>query len=254
MKSILKKITFVLFFAFGAVFYAQENPESENDAAQELPSQPAQEEARPQAQTQPRRRQEKENSFVDNFTSLRGHRFLEVRGALPFFPTATTHGMVQSFVIGFSDTIGSIFGGGDDFDSTVPKIASDFNLTIFPPIGTYRWGFMLGAAIDKWEGRRSVSGKKLEEEINMNYYYVGAHFDYGHWVFNDLGTRLSIYGELSMGWMNYSVDNDDPSHTFCFDVCPFGIQFCPEKHVGIYFEFPHFGARPFFQTGVSIGL
>ena len=89
--------------------------------------------------------------------------------------------------------------------------------------------------------------------IVRKFYYIGFHIDYGHWVFSNIGTRMSIYGELSLGWLQ-SDNGDDDDMMPCFDICAFGIQFCPEKHVGIYFELPHFGARPFFQTGLTIGL
>lgn len=196
---------------------------------------------------------EEEDSFGENFTSLRGHRFVEIRGAIPVFPMLTSHGAVQSFAIGVSDVFGSIFAGGEDYDSTVPKLATDINITFFPPIANYRFGFMAGVALDSWESSIKKNGVSTSETVSMNFYYAGFHVDYGHWVFSDIGTRMSIYGEVSFGWLQYH-DDDDNKNSVCFDFCPFGLQFCPEKNIGIYFEFPHLGARPFFQTGVSIGL
>lgn len=193
-------------------------------------------------------------SFGQNLANLTSHRFIEIRGAMPFFPMLTTHGVVQSFVVGFADVFGSAFAVDGNYDSTLPKFATDLNLTIFPPISNQRWGFMLGAALDSWEGSRKQSDGRIKDEtISMNFYYIGAHADYGHFVFSDIGTRISLYGEICIGWLNY-VDDEDKKLNFCFDVCPFGIQFCPEKHIGIYFEIPHFGGRPFFQTGISLGL
>ena len=199
--------------------------------------------------------EEKERQSVPEIiVDEQGHRFIEVRGAIPVFPTFTSHGMVQSFVVGFTDVFGDAFANGGDYDSTTPKFATDINLTVFPPItADYKVGFMLGAAIDTWNSTVKRNNKKSDETLSMNYYYIGAHFDYGHWVFSDIGTRMSIYGEFAFGTIHYS-DDEDSKNSVCFDFCPFGIQFCPEKHIGIYFELPHLGARPFFQMGVSLGL
>lgn len=193
-----------------------------------------------------------DRTFGETITSLESHRFVEVRGAIPSM-LFTSHGAVQSFVVAFGDVFGEIFTGNDDFDNTTPKLATDINITFFPPIADYRLGFMFGVAIDTWNSKVKKDDVKVTEELSMNYYYVGFHVDYGHWVMSSIGTRISIYGELSAGWLAYD-DYDDSDRAFCFDVCPIGIQFCPEKHIGIYFEFPHLGARPFVQTGVSIGL
>lgn len=195
------------------------------------------------------------DSWGETIPDMEGHRVLEVRGAIPVFPALTTHGAVQAFVIGFSDVFGEIFSGGSgDYDSCTPKVATDLNLTLFPPIAKYHLGFMLGAAIDVWNNPiRQEDGSKKNEDFSMNFYYFGFHGDYGHWVFNSIGTRLSLYGELSVGWLA-SVDSSGTDYAFCFDICPFGIQFCPQKNIGIYMEFPHLGARPFFQVGVSLGL
>lgn len=188
-------------------------------------------------------------SFGENLTSMEGHRFIEIRGAIPAFPALTSHGMIQSFVVGFADVFGDIFSGGNNFEYMTPKLATDLNITFFPPIANYHLGFMAGVAIDEWESTKTDA----TETDSMNFYYIGFHADYGHWVFSEIGTRLSIYGEISLGWIQSESDDSTDRAPF-FDVCPIGIQFCPEKHVGIYFEFPHFGARPFFQTGISIGL
>ena len=233
MKRFYTILSFLTFLTIGAFAFAQSEPSEQQN------SEPQATEA---------------NEFVDNLAGFRGHRFVEIRGAMPVYPTLTTHGFVQSFVAGFSDGLNSAYSNGADYDSITPQFATDLNLTIYPPIANYRWGFMLGAAIDTWDSTtKRKDGLKVKETIKMNYYYIGAHADYGHWVFNDIGTRLSIYGEISVGWLNY-VDSEDSDMTFCLDICPFGIQFCPEKHIGIFFEIPHFGGRPFFETGVSIGF
>lgn len=190
------------------------------------------------------------SDFSKNIKSLEGHRFIEVRGAFPVFPALTSHGAVQSFAVGFADLFGAAFTPHDKFEATTPKFATDLNITFYPPIANYHFGFMAGTALDYWESSRSA-GKT--EEFSMNFYYIGFHADYGHWVFTSGGMRLSIYGEISLGWLNYK-DSSDSSMRGCFDFCPFGIQFCPEKHVGIYLEIPHIGGRPFFQTGLSLGL
>lgn len=245
MKKLIKKMCAVLILVSGTFAFAQEISQDSVDsgASQSQQSQPV-------SQTQP----DESPSFGRNLLSLESHRFIEIRGALPFFPTLTTHGMVQSFVVGFADVFGSAFAVDGDYDSTTPKFATDLNLTIFPPVSKQRWGFMLGAALDTWDSSRKLSGGTSESEtISMNFYYIGGHVDYGHFVFSEIGTRLSLYGEACIGWLKY-IDDEDDKLSFCFDVCPFGIQFCPEKHIGIYFEIPHFGARPFFQTGVSIGF
>lgn len=192
-------------------------------------------------------------SFGENFLSLRGHRFVEVRGAIPVFPALTSHGAVQSFEAAFED----ILSDGNVEADYIPGLATDLNLTIFPPIANYRLGFMLGMALDYWE-RTDVKDKssKLaldDDTVSYNFYYVGFHADYGHWVMSDIGTRISIYGELAVGWL-VREDDYDTEHTPWLDICPLGVQFCPEKHVGIYLEFPHFGARPFVQVGVSLGI
>lgn len=195
-------------------------------------------------------------SFTENLCSLQGHRFVEIRGAAPVFPVLTSHGMVQSFVVGVSDAFGEIFSNGGDYDSTEPKLATDLNITFFTPIADYRLGIMGGAVFDTWETTVYKDTEKTEasdETYAMNFYYVGLHFDYGHWVFSNIGTRLAIYGELCFGWL-HSDDGIEEELRPCFDVCPFGLMFCPEKNIGIYFECPHIGARPFFQAGVSIGF
>ena len=194
-----------------------------------------------------------EKSFGENLTSMTGHRFVEVRGAIPVFPELTTHGMVQSFVVGFGEVFGEIFSGGGDFDHTTPKFASDLNITFFPPIANYRIGFMAGVALDYWNSPVRSDNETKDEEMSMNFYYLGFHADYGHWVFSDIGTRLSIYGEVSVGVLRYD-GGDTPDGVLMFDICPIAIQFCPIKNLGIYFELPHFGARPFFQLGVSLGF
>ena len=192
-------------------------------------------------------------SFGENIRSEEGHRFVELRGAIPAFPALTSHGAVQSFVVGVSDFFGSVFAGGKDYDSATPKLATDMNITFFLPFGDYRMGLMAGAAIDTWNCSFKKDGALTDETLSMNYYYGALHLDYGHWVFSSIGTRLSIYGEFSFGVLHYN-DGDDIETTPCFGLCPFGIQFCPEKHIGFYFEWPHLGARPFLQVGVSIGL
>ncbi|WP_294427994.1 hypothetical protein [uncultured Treponema sp.] len=188
---------------------------------------------------------ENDSVFLKNFTSLRGHRFLEARAAIPLFPFFTSHGVFQSFGAGMSDVFGTIFSFGNDYDHMTPKLATDLNVTIYPPFANFHCGFMAGAAIDTWNSDSNT--------YSMNFYYVGFHGEYCHLVFNDIGTRLSLYGEISVGAMEFD-DEDSKDYHFAFDLCPFGIQFCPEKNIGIYFEIPHFGARPFFQTGISIGL
>lgn len=194
-----------------------------------------------------------DSGLGSTIASLQGHRFIEIRGAIPAFPVLTSHGVAQSFVIGFSDVFAKIFTPGSDYDNTTPKLATDLNITFFPPIANYRLGFMAGVAVDTWNRSAKKNGTTSDETISMNFYYTGFHVDYGHWVFSEIGTRISIYGEVSLGWIHYA-DDDSTDNTPFFDICPFGIQFCPEKHIGIYLEMPHFGARPFFQTGVSIGL
>jgi|GEM_PF-6208630 len=242
MKRIFKKIcsllfvfSFVLNFSFSqAEDYkseAQESESSENLVTSD----------------------NKKGSFAQNLSSLEGHRFIELRGAIPAFPMLTSHGVAQSFVAAFSDVFGEIFAGGDSYSSTTPRFATDMNITVFPPIANYRLGFMGGLAIDIWDTHYDKSGESESETLSMNFAYIGFHGDYGHWVFNEIGMRLSLYGEVSIGWL-MSDDGQDTNNSFSFDFCPLGIQFCPEKHVGIYFEFPHFGARPFFQTGLSIGF
>ncbi|WP_407427779.1 hypothetical protein [Treponema sp.] len=197
---------------------------------------------------------ENDMSFGENFTSLEGHRFIEVKGAIPVFPVLTSHGVVQSFVVGFSDVFGEMFTGEDgNYDHYTPKLATDLNIIVYPPIANYHIGFMCGVAIDTWEQNTVENSVEVTNTHDMNYFYGGVHIDYGHWVLSSIGTRISIYGEYTMGWIA-SDFNGDKEKTFCFDICPFGLQFCPEKHFGIYFEIPHFGGRPFFQTGVSIGL
>ena len=239
MKISVKKITFLLAFFSLSLVFAQEselNSESNVSVGVERASSTAD-----------------EDSLASHITDAQAHRFLEFRGAIPVFPAFTSHGLAQSFVVGFADIFGTVFTPGDNYDNTQPKLATDLNVTFFMPFTDYRLGFMGGAAIDMWESSRTVNSKSEKETMSMNFYYLGAHFDYGHWVFSEIGTRLSIYGELSIGWMEYK-DDDDSDLSFCFDVCPFGIQFCPEKHIGLYIELPHIGARPFFQTGISIGL
>ena len=200
-------------------------------------------------ETNKKEEEKQELGFVENIKSFKSHRFLEFRGAFPY-PVLTTHGSVQSLVVGFGDTFGETFSFGTDFDNTSPSIATDLNLTVFPPFSDYSLGFMSGVSLDKWNHKKKDNS---DETLWMNYYYVGFHADYAHWVLLDIGTRLSVYGELSIGLLRYSND-DESKNAFGFDVCPFGIQFCIEKHVGFYFEFPHIGARPFLQTGISIGL
>lgn len=193
-----------------------------------------------------------EFSFGENIASMEGHRFVEVRGAIPVFPALTSHGALQSFVVGFSDVFGEIFSGGsDNYSASTPKFATDLNVTFFPGIANYRIGFMLGVALDVWNYNSKNSSS--DDDFSMNFFYTGAHFDYGHWVTSKIGTRISIYGEISLGVIG--SDNSSSSDlAFWFDICPIGVQFCPEKHIGIYFEMPHIGARPFLQTGISIGL
>lgn len=194
------------------------------------------------------------SSLGETITDLKGHRFVEVRAAAPVFPVLTSHGAVQSFVVGFADVFGAIFSGGEDYDACTPKLATDLNLTIFPPMANHRLGFMAGVAIDEWNwSRKQSDGTKKDETFSMNFYYLGFHGDYGHWVFSDIGTRLSLYGEVALGWIA-SVDSSGTDYAFCFDVCPLGIQFCPQKNIGLYMEFPHLGARPFLQMGVSVGF
>ncbi|MBQ8013386.1 MAG: hypothetical protein IJ257_03175 [Treponema sp.] len=193
------------------------------------------------------------DSLGSTITSEQGHRFIEARGAIPLYPALTFHGLTQSFVAGFSDFAGTLFSAGKSTDSITPDFATDLNITVFPPMADYRLGFMAGVAIDKWEQTFTRNSVKTSEDIYMNFYYVGLHVDYGHWVFSDIGTRLSIYGEFAVGSLTYD-DSGDSEAVFGFDICPIGIQFCPEKHIGIYIEFPHLGSRPFFQTGLSIGL
>ena len=195
----------------------------------------------------------KEGSFTHNLTSLKGHRFIECHGAIPYFPVLTTHGVVQSFSVAFADVFGEIFSAGNEYEKTTPKFATDLNITVFPPIANSRLGFLAGIAIDTWDTTIKHEGISSKETLSMNYAYLGFHGDYGHWVFNDIGARLSLYGEICLGWL-FSDDGRDSDKAFCFDFCPFGIQFCPEKHIGIYFEIPHLGARPFFETGISIGF
>ena len=194
-----------------------------------------------------------DRSFTENLASLRGHRFVEVRGAIPAFPALTSHGFAQSVAVGWEDWLSD---GNVQADYT-PAFASDVNVTIFPPISDYRFGFMAGVALDYWD-RSDVKDKDTKEEleddtVSFNFYYVGFHVDYGHWTLSDIGTSIAIYGELAGGWI---VREDDygSEKTPWFDLCPIGVQLCIEKHVGIYFELPHLGARPFLQTGVSIGF
>ncbi len=195
-----------------------------------------------------------EISIGKTIKDMRAHRFVEVRGAIPLFPVLTTHGAVQSFVVGVGNAFGEVFSGGKNYDACTPKIATDLNITIFPPIANHRLGFMAGAAIDEWNRPvKQADGSKTDEDFSMNFYYLGFHGDYGHWVLSDIGTRLSIYGEIALGWLS-SDDGDEQDYSFCFDICPFGLQFCPQKNIGIYFEFPHLGARPFFQMGITLGL
>ena len=193
------------------------------------------------------------DSLGTTIASLEGHRFIELRGAIPVFPLFTSHGMAQSFVVGFADVFGDVFSSSGDYDHTTPQFATDLNITIFPPIAHHRLGFMAGAAIDTWNRSVKKNGSTTDETVSMNFYYVGFHGDYGHWVLSSIGTRISIYGELSVGWIHY-MDSDGSDDAPFFDICPIGIQFCPEKHIGIYFEMPHLGARPFFQLGLSIGF
>ena len=61
------------------------------------------------------------SDFSKNIKSLEGHRFIEVRGAFPVFPALTSHGAVQSFVVGFADLFGAAFTPHDKFEATTPK-------------------------------------------------------------------------------------------------------------------------------------
>ena len=243
MKANLRKTLALAVFLSATALFAQENEVSANEIP--VNEVPAVESSSDSASASGK----KDSVFLTNLTSLTGHRFIEVRGAFPAFPLLTSHGVFQSFVVGFGDVFGEIFTPGNDYDNTTPYFATDLNVTIFPPIANYHCAFLAGAAIDKWE--RKVKG--TSETFSMNFYYIGFYGEYGHWVFSDIGTSLALYGEVSVGWMHY-IDDSDKDYSFAFDACPFGIQFCPEKNIGIYFEIPHFGARPFFQTGLSIGF
>ena len=236
MKANLRKMFAITVFLSAAALFAQENSANEVSAVEPSSNSVSASD-------------KKDSVFLTNFTSLTGHRFIEFRGAFPAFPFLTSHGVFQSFVVGFADVFGEVFTPGDNYDNTTPKFATDLNVTIFPPIANYHCAFLAGAAIDQWE--RKV--KDTSETFSMNFYYIGFHGEYGHWVFSDIGTSLSLYGEISIGWMHY-IDDKDKDYSFAFDACPFGIQFCPEKNIGIYLEIPHFGARPFLQTGLSIGF
>lgn len=132
------------------------------------------------------------DSLGSTITSEQGHRFIEARGAIPLYPALTFHGLTQSFVAGFSDFAGTLFSAGKSTDSITPDFATDLNITVFPPMADYRLGFMAGVAIDKWEQTFTRNSVKTSEDIYMNFYYVGLHVDYGHWVFSDIGTGLSI--------------------------------------------------------------
>lgn len=250
------KITFKPLFSVFLIFllalgplFSQENSETYQEKSQQNQMENAvQAVVAPSPDTK-----DQKSDFARNFTSLEGHRFIEFRGAIPAFPLLTSHGAAQSFVAAFSDVFGEIITGGKDYEHTTPKFATDLNVTIFPPIADYRLGFMGGFAIDTWTTVYKKNDVEKEETLSMNFAYIGFHGDYGHWVFSEIGTRISIYGEVSLGWI-ISDNGDDKKYAFNFDICPFGIQFCPEKHIGLYLEIPHLGARPFFQTGVSIGL
>ncbi|MCR4821514.1 MAG: hypothetical protein K5873_01415 [Treponema sp.] len=194
-----------------------------------------------------------DTSLGASIGSLTGHRFIEVKGAIPFYPVLTSHGFSQSFVAGFSNFAEALFSGGKDYDGMTPQLATDINCIFYTPFTGYRLAFMAGLAIDTWESGYKENGIKKYDDIFMNFYYAGLHVDYGHWVFSGIGTSLSIYGEFVMGTLGHTGGGNS-QYIFSFDFCPFGIQFCPEKHIGIYFEMPHLGSRPFFQTGVSIGL
>lgn len=193
-----------------------------------------------------------ESSFSASLKDFKAHRFLEIRVAAPVFPFLTTHGFTQSLAVGLGDTFGEMFTPYDKdvFKSTTPALATDLNLTIFPPIANSRIGFMLGAALDYWNRKKTEGGS---ESLSMNFYYTGFHADYGHFVFNEIGTRISLYGEIAIGWMRYA-DDYDSKNNFGFDFCPFGVQICLEKHFGLYFEMPHLGSRPFMQMGISLGF
>ena len=194
-----------------------------------------------------------ETSLSETIKDPTAHRILEIRGAIPVFPYLTTHGAAQSFVVGVSNVFGEIFTPDNDFDGTTPKFATDINLTFFPPFMEYKVGFMVGAVIDSWNSTMVRNGKSEDDTLFMNFYYIGFHADYGHWLISRYGGRISLYGEVSIGWMHYK-DAEDTQNSFCFDVCPFGIQFCPQKNIGLYLEIPHIGARPFLQVGVTLGL
>ncbi len=141
-------------------------------------------------ETNKKEEEKQELGFVENIKSFKSHRFLEFRGAFPY-PVLTTHGSVQSLVVGFGDTFGETFSFGTDFDNTSPSIATDLNLTVFPPFSDYSLGFMSGVSLDKWNHKKKDNS---DETLWMNYYYVGFHADYAHWVLLDIGTRLSVYG------------------------------------------------------------
>lgn len=195
--------------------------------------------------------EENELSFSENILSERGHRFIEIRGAIPVHPTLTCHGLAQSTSVAFGEFCTTLFNA--DHGRLKPKLATDLNIVIYPPMANYHFGFVFGAALDRWEQTLTKYGNTKKETTIMDYYYGGLHIDYCHFVFSGIGTRISVYGELTVGWI-ISWNDDENEKAFFADVCPFGIQFCPEKHIGIYFEIPHIGARPVIQTGVSIGL
>ena len=226
-KIFIKAIGLLVFLSFSLVF-AQESQEPKSSEA-------------------------KEPTLGGSIVDEKGHRFIELKGAFPLHPYLTSHGLVQSTVIAFSETMGSVASLGKEHDSIEPKLATDLNITFYPLVEMSQLGFIFGYALDKWKYPVKENGDAKNKYYSMNFAYGGIHGEYMHHVFNNSGTHISLDGEFVIGWL-LSDDAGDSKNLFCIDICPFGIQFCPEKHIGLYIEVPHLGARPVLQTGLSIGL